>query len=168
MRRPDLTVTVLPTRGGAGPSAPDDVVVTLAPEAWSAARLVRGVGRTRDLVEGLVVVGWCGPRELRLVRGPDPVRARLGPVVDLLARALRPELAPRTSPPSLTMVDVPDGHRLFDEMVTGRKVVVAQLLPHHPEAVQRWLRLLAVTAGRVVRSREDLLPADAGPGERAG
>ena len=31
----------------------DDIVVTFVPEAWSATRLVRVVGRTRELVTGI-------------------------------------------------------------------------------------------------------------------
>ena len=63
----------------------DDIVVTFVPEAWSATRLVRTVGRTTDLVTGLVIVGWCGTRELRLVQGRGG--GRLTPVVDLVVSA---------------------------------------------------------------------------------
>jgi hypothetical protein len=125
------------------PADLDDVVVTLVPESWCATRLVRAVGR-RHLVAGMVVVGWCGAQELRLVRGRDA--DRLVRVADLVAAILRPfgDTGSRRHP--LTLTNVPDGHRLFDEVVGGRKIVVVELVPPGPAAVQRWLRVLAGTA----------------------
>jgi hypothetical protein len=117
--------------------------VTLVPESWCASRLVAAVGR-RHLVAGVVVVGWCEAQELRLVRGPDA--DRLVRVADLVAAVLRPFVGPEPRRHPLTLTNVPDGHRLFDELVSGRKVVVAELVPPGPAAVQRWLRVLASTA----------------------
>lgn len=144
-----------------------DVVVTLVPETWHAAQLVRAVGRRRDLLTGVVVVGWCGVRELRLVHGRDS--GRLAPVVDLLARALRPadRGAARCLP--LTLTDVPDGARLFDELATGRRVVVAEVVVSGPEAVHRWLRMLAATAARAPdaeTTRRASTDCGTGPGTR--
>ena len=127
-----------------------DVVVTLVPEAWRTAHLVRALGRRRDLLAGSVLVGWCGARELRLVHGPDS--RRLTPVVDLLARALRPDDGAAGCPP-LTLVDLPDGARLFDELVTGRRVLVAECVASGHEALQRWIRTLAATAARTPEGR---------------
>lgn len=130
----------------------DDIVVTFVPEAWSATRLVRVVGRTRELVTGIVIVGWCGTRELRLVQGRDG--GRLTPVVDLVVSAQRPADGRGACGHPLTMTDVPDGHRLFDELATGRKVVVAGLAPSDPAAVHRWLEVLAATAERPDRTAQ--------------
>ena len=126
----------------------DDIVVTFVPEAWSATRLVRVVGRTRGLVTGIVIVGWCGTRELRLVQGRGG--GRLTPVVDLVVSAQRPADGRPACGHPLTMTDVPDGHRLFDELATGRKVVIAELAPSDPAAARRWLEVLAATAERPV------------------
>lgn len=152
MRRTDLIVAVDPA-SGPDPSELEDTVVTLVPESWDATRLVRVVGRTRSLVSGMVVVGWSGPRELRLVRGRDV--DRLCRVADLVASAVAPVAGPdpRRHPATrhpLTLTNVPDGQRLFDELATGRKIVVAELAPSGPDAVQRWLRVLAAVAERVV------------------
>ncbi len=128
----------------------DDIVVTFVPAAWSATRLVRAVGRTRDLVAGIVIVGWSGTRELRLVRGRDAdlLARRLTSVVDLVISA-QAAVPPADRYP-LTMTNVPDGHRLFDELATGRKVVIAELAAPGSDAMQRWLRVLAATADRAV------------------
>lgn len=139
MRRTDLVVAVDPR---SDPPELDDVVVTLAPASWGAARLVRAAGRTRNLVTGMVIVGWCGTRELRLVRGWDV--DRLGRVADLVASALHPVQDPTRHP--LTLTNVSDGHQLFDELAVGRKVVLAELAPSAPDAVQRWLRVLSAAA----------------------
>ena len=58
------------------------------------------------------------------------------------------------------MTNLPDGHRLFDQLATGRKVVVAELAPSDPAAVHRWLEVLAATAERAV----EIEPPAAGPG----
>jgi hypothetical protein len=147
MRRTDLIVAVDPA-SGPDPSELEDIVVTLVPESWDATRLVRVVGRTRNLVSGIVVVGWSGPGELRLVRGRDV--DRLCRVADLVASAVAPVAGPDPRRHPLTLTNVPDGQRLFDELATGRKVVVAELAPSGPDAVQRWLRVLAAVAERVV------------------
>ncbi len=55
MRRTDLIVAVDPA-SGPDPSELEDIVVMLVPESWDATRLVRVVGRTGNLVGGLVVV----------------------------------------------------------------------------------------------------------------
>jgi hypothetical protein len=143
MRRTDLIVAVDSVLG-ADPSKLDDVVVTMVPESWDAARLVGAVGRTRKLVTGMVVVGWCGTRELRLVRGRDV--DRLGRVADLIAFALCPVAGPNPCRHPLTLTNVSDGHQLFDKLASGRKVVVTKLARPGPEAVQRWLRVLAAAA----------------------
>ena len=97
-----------------------------------------------------MIVGWCGTRELRLVRGRDLDRLarRLTPVVDLVVSAQRPADGRGACGHPLTMTDVPDGHRLFDELATGRKVVVAELAPSDPAVVHRWLEVLAATEER--------------------
>lgn len=172
MSRPDSTVTVLPAQGRETAVAYDDVVVTIAPGPRNAARLVRAVGRSTALVEGVVVVGWCGLRELRLVRGRDADRLgrRLAPVVSPFVHTLRPGPQDAVRPHPLTLTGLPDGHRLFDEMVTGPIVVAAQLVLLGPEAVQRWLRLLAAVCGQVVRAEAVRVDghASARPTARAG
>jgi hypothetical protein len=137
------------------------------PEAWSTTRLVRAVGRARGLVTGIVIVGWCGTRELRLVRGRDVDRLarRLTPVVDLVVAAQRPAAGPAADHHPLTMTNVPDGHRVFDELGVGRKIVVAELAPSGPAAMQRWSRVLAATAARAVDGEERRVMR---PAERAG
>jgi hypothetical protein len=130
----------------------DDIVVTFVPEAWSATQLVRVVGRTRELVAGIVIVGWCGTRELRLVQGRGG--GRLTSVVDLVVSAQRPAGGRGPCGHPLTLTNVPDGHRLFDELATGRKVVVAELAPPGPAALHRWLDVLAATAERAVEVEE--------------
>jgi hypothetical protein len=148
MRRTDLIVAVDPA-SGADPSELDDVVVTMVPESWDAARLVGAVGRTRNLVTGMVVVGWCGTQELRLVRGRDV--DRLCRVADLVGFALCSVAGsdPRRHP--LTLTNLSDGHQLFDELASGRKVVVTELTRPGPEAVQRWLRVLAAAAEQTAK-----------------
>lgn len=150
MRRTDLAA--------AAESAPwrdtrefDDILVTVVPEPWTATRLERAVGRTQNLVTSLAVVGWCGTRELRLVRGPDTERlARfLTPVVDFVTSVLPGSTGPGVRRPRLTLTNVPDGHRLFDELAAGRKIVVAELALAGPEAMNRWLRVLASMADRI-------------------
>jgi hypothetical protein len=126
----------------------DDIVVTFVPEAWSATRLVRMIGRTDGLVAGIVIVGWCGTRELRLLQGRGG--GRLTSVVDLVVSAQRPADGRGACDHPLTLTDVPDGHRLFDELAAGREVVVAELAPAGPAAVHRWLDVLSATAGRAV------------------
>src|SRR4051794_41414535 len=126
----------------------DDIVVTFVPEAWSATRLVRMIGRTDGLVAGIVIVGWCGTRELRLGRGRGG--GRLTSVVDLVVSAQRPADGRGACGHRLTITDVPDGHRLFDELAAGRKVVVAELAPAGPAVVHRWLDVLSANAGRAV------------------
>src|SRR4051794_35618628 len=54
----------------------------------------------------------------------------------------------------LTLTDVPDGHRLFDELATGRKVVVAELTPPGSAALRQWLDVLSATAERAVQVGE--------------
>jgi hypothetical protein len=76
------------------------------------------------------------------VRGRDV--DRLGRVADLVASALHPVQDPTRHP--LTLTNVSDGHRLFDELAVGRKVVLAELAPAAPDAVQRWLRVLSAAA----------------------
>jgi hypothetical protein len=49
----------------------DEIVDSFMPEAWGASRLVRAIGRTRSLMTGILIVGWCSTGELRLVRGRD-------------------------------------------------------------------------------------------------
>ncbi len=81
----------------------------------------------------------CGRDVDRLARG-------LTPVVDRVAAAQRSAEGPVAGRRLLTMTNVPDGHGVFDELGVGRKIVLAELAPPGPAAMQRWLRVLAATA----------------------